>query len=76
MAKLRKSLGLARSGGESPEPGLAVSEYEARLDADLRSSTDQLIEIQGLEGSAANEVLARLASDVRTESPWTRARPR
>ncbi len=68
MTRLGKSLGLARNEGESPER-LAASELSARLDADLRSGTDRLIEIQGLEGSAAREVLARLASDVRTESP-------
>jgi Domain of unknown function (DUF3482)/50S ribosome-binding GTPase len=68
MTRLGKSLGLARAEGESPER-LAARELSERLDADLRSSTDRLIEIQGLEGSAAGEVLARLASDLRTDSP-------
>jgi hypothetical protein len=73
MTRLGKSLGLARTEGESPER-LAVSELSVRLDADLRASTDRLIEIQGLDGSAAGEVLARLASDVRTDSPLDEGR--
>ena len=68
ITKLGKSLGLARSEGESPEER-AAAEMSARLDADLRASTDQLITIQGLEGRAASEVQARLASHVRTDAP-------
>jgi predicted lipid-binding transport protein (Tim44 family) len=68
ITKLGKSLGLARSEGESPEER-AVAEMSARLDTDLRASTDQLIAIHGLEGRAASEVRARLASDVRTDAP-------
>jgi hypothetical protein len=73
MARLGKSLGLARTEGESPER-LATSELSARLSADLKASMDRLIEIQGLAGSAAGEVLARLASDVRTDSPLDEGR--
>lgn len=68
VTKLRKSLGLARSGGASAEHR-AIAEMSVRLDADLRASTDQLIAIHALEGRAANEVQARLASDVRTDAP-------
>jgi 50S ribosome-binding GTPase/Domain of unknown function (DUF3482) len=68
MTRLGKSFGLARSEAESPE-GRAASEMSARIGADLRASTDQLIAITGLEGRAASEVLARLESDVRTDAP-------
>ena len=68
VTKLRKSLGLARSGGANAEHR-AIAEMSVRLDADLRASTDQLIAIHALEGRAASEVQARLASDVRTDAP-------
>ncbi len=68
LGKLGKALGLARTDGESPED-TAARELGARLDADLRASTDRLITIHGLEGRAAGEVQARLASDVRTDAP-------
>jgi uncharacterized membrane protein len=68
VARLGKSLGLARSDSESPE-ARAAGTMSARLDADLRASTDRLIAIHSLEGSAAGAVQARLASDVRTDAP-------
>jgi hypothetical protein len=68
VTRLGKSLGLARTDGESPE-ARAAGTMSARLDADLRASADQLITIQSLEGRAAAEVQARLASDVRTDAP-------
>ncbi len=40
-----------------------------RLDAGLRESTARLIEIHGLEGRAANEVIERLVERVRTDAP-------
>ena len=40
-----------------------------RLDAAIRTSTDRLIAIHHLDGSAADEVMARLASNVTTDSP-------
>ena len=68
ITRLGKSLGFARSEGASPEER-AAGEMSARLEADLRASTDQLIAIHMLEGRAAGEVQARLASDVRTDIP-------
>ncbi|MCD2441477.1 DUF3482 domain-containing protein [Agromyces sp. SYSU K20354] len=47
----------------------ATHEMEERLDAGLRSSTERLIAIHELEGRAADEVLARVASDVRVDAP-------
>ncbi len=68
LARLGKSLGLARPEAETAE-ARAVEEMAARLDVDLRASMDRLIEIHGLEGRAASELLSRLATDVRTETP-------
>ena len=68
MARLGKSLGLARPEAETAE-ARAAAEMAARLDADLRAGMDRLIEIHALEGRAAGELLARLATDVRTEAP-------
>ena len=41
----------------------------ARLQADLGTGNATLIAVHGLEGRAAAEVTARLATDVRTEAP-------
>ena len=68
MARLGKSLGLARPEGETAE-ARAAADMATRLDADLRAGMDRLIEIHGLEGRAAGELMARLATDVRTETP-------
>jgi hypothetical protein len=73
IASLGRSLGLARSEGESAVER-ATAEIGARLDADLKASTDRLIEIHALEGRAANEVRSRLASDVRTDAPLDESR--
>lgn len=56
------ALGLGRDG-EPTAKDLAMQRLAERLDADVRSTTDHLIEIHGLEGKAAGEVLARLAED-------------
>ena len=41
----------------------------ARLETDLRVSTESLIRIHDLEGRAVGEVLQRVANDVRVEAP-------
>jgi hypothetical protein len=56
------ALGLGREG-EPTAKDLAMQRLAERLDADVRSTTDHLIEIHALEGKAAGEVLARLADD-------------
>jgi hypothetical protein len=73
MARLGKSLGLARPEGETAE-ARAAGERAARLDVDLCASMDRLIEIHALGGRAAGELLARLATDVRTEAPMDEAK--
>jgi hypothetical protein len=56
------ALGLGRDG-EPTAKDLAMQRLAERLDADVRATTDRLIELHGLEGRAAAEVLARLADD-------------
>ena len=53
---------LARDGEPGPKDR-AAARLAQRLDADVRTTTDRLIEIHGLEGRASAEVLARLAGD-------------
>ena len=53
---------LAREGEAGPNERAAARLAE-RVDADVRATTDRLIEIHGLEGRASAEVLARLAGD-------------
>ena len=53
---------LARDGEPSANDR-AAARLAARLDADVRMTTDRLIEIHGLEGRASAEVLGRLAGD-------------
>ena len=68
VTRLGRSLGLARPEGEILQ-ARAADAMSARLDADLRASTERLIAIHMLEGRAAGEVLARLAGDVRRDAP-------
>lgn len=56
------ALGLGREG-EPTAKELAMQRLAERVDADVRATTDHLIEIHELEGHAAAEVLARLAED-------------
>jgi hypothetical protein len=54
---------------ESEQQRTAALALAERLDAALRHSTDRLIAIHGLKGTAADAVLERLASHLRTDSP-------
>ncbi|HSD53014.1 MAG TPA: DUF3482 domain-containing protein [Burkholderiales bacterium] len=56
------ALGIGREGAPTARE-LAMQRLAERLDADVRSTTDRLIELHELEGRAAAEVLARLAED-------------
>ncbi|HSD40796.1 MAG TPA: DUF3482 domain-containing protein [Burkholderiales bacterium] len=56
------ALGLGSVGSPTARE-LAMQRLAERLDADVRSTTDRLIELHELEGRAAAEVLARLAED-------------
>jgi uncharacterized protein DUF3482/50S ribosome-binding GTPase len=59
------------TGGEriDPDRQAGMTILAKRLDAAIRTSTNALIRIQHLGGEAADEVMARLASDVTLEAP-------
>lgn len=57
-----KALGIGREG-EATAKERAMQRLAERLDADIRATTDRLIEIHRLEGRAAGEVLARLSEN-------------
>jgi hypothetical protein len=55
---------------EEPEPASrAVGKLAERLEAGTRRSTEELIQLHGLSGKAAGEVLRRIAKDVSTSAP-------
>ena len=62
LREVGKAIGLGGDGQTGPK-ARAMKVLAERLDAETRRSTDQLIEIHGLGGRAAAEVLARLAGD-------------
>jgi hypothetical protein len=61
LRELGKALGLP-GGAEATPKEAAMAALAARLDADLRASTDRLIALHGLGGHAREEILTRLAS--------------
>jgi hypothetical protein len=65
LRELGTALGIA-PGAASPKER-AMARLAERLDADIRATTDRLIEIHRLEGRASAEVLERLAGDFATE---------
>jgi Domain of unknown function (DUF3482)/50S ribosome-binding GTPase len=65
LRELGTALGLT-PGAAAPKER-AMARLAERLDADIRATTDRLIEIHRLEGRASTEVLARLAGDFATE---------
>jgi hypothetical protein len=65
LRELGTALGLA-PGAATPKER-AMARLAERLDADIRATTDRLIEIHRLEGRASADVLTRLAGDFATE---------
>jgi hypothetical protein len=65
LRELGTALGLAH-GAAAPKER-AMARLAERLDADIRATTDRLIEIHRLEGRASADVLTRLAGDFATE---------
>lgn len=63
-----RSLGIGRDDAEDGK-ARASRAMAARLDDSLRASTDRLIALHGLDGSAKGEVLARLAAGVSLDAP-------
>ena len=73
MDTLREALRSIVAGPkENDDKQRAARALASRLDAALRESTARLIEIHGLEGRAAGEVLERLVERVRTDAPMQR----
>ncbi len=56
-------------GDNSAEAQRAMGRLAERLDADIRRSTDRLIELHGLSGRAAREVLKRMKQDYTESAP-------
>ncbi len=53
----------------NPAESEAVRELAQRLEARLRTATEALIAVNGLEGRATGDILARVAATVTTEAP-------
>jgi hypothetical protein len=72
-----RELGSSLRPGRAPDDGervdtarrAAMRALAERLDADIRASTDRLIELHGLQGRAAQVVLERLAEHYAVETP-------
>jgi hypothetical protein len=62
LREIGTALGIAPAGEAAPKER-AMNRLAERLDADIRATTDRLIEIHRLEGRASAEILARLAGD-------------
>ncbi len=60
--------GLRRDGAATAREQ-AMHALAARLDADIRASTDRLIRLHGLDGRATEEVLTRLAEHYAVREP-------
>ena len=63
-----RSLGIGRDDAEDAK-ARASRAMASRLDDALRTSTDRLIALHGLDGRAKGEVLARLAAGVSVDAP-------
>ncbi len=63
LQRITQAIGAMRRNGD-PAEGHALQELARQLDHDLRAAMDRLIAVYGLDGRAAAEVEARLATDV------------
>jgi hypothetical protein len=68
LRDLGRGLGIGRDDGDGAKTR-ASQALAARLDEALRTSTDKLIALHGLDGRASGEVLARLAAGVAVDAP-------
>ena len=68
IREIGRSLGLGRDDADAAR-SRASQALAARLDDAIRTSTDRLIALHGLDGHAKGEVLARLASGVTVDAP-------
>jgi hypothetical protein len=70
LADLGAALGL-RKEGSSTARERAMRALAERLDADVRTSTDRLIRLHGLDGHATDAVLTRLAEHYAVHAPFS-----
>jgi hypothetical protein len=73
LKEVGAALGLRREGALTPRE-VAMHALAQRLDADIRSSTERLIALHGLEGRATEVVLERLAEHYATHEPLNEGR--
>ncbi len=68
LRKVGRAIGIGDDGEPTPE-ACAMKALEGRAAKALRALTDQLIDIHGLKGRAAEQVLQRLAVDWSVDEP-------
>jgi len=68
IRKVGRAIGIGDDGKPDPE-AYAMKALEERAAKNLRTLTDQLIDIHGLKGRAAEQVLQRLAADWSVDEP-------
>jgi GTPase SAR1 family protein len=73
LRELGAALGLPGSGEANPRQA-AMAALAARLDADIRESTEQLIELHGLGGQARQEILTWLADHYAVREPLSESK--
>lgn len=61
MQKVLRTVGVGRESEDAREPAMAA--LANRLDAQIRATTDRLIELHGLDGSAGAVVLERMRTN-------------
>jgi hypothetical protein len=66
MQKVLQSVGVGRERGDAARES-AMAALAARLDAQIRATTDRLIELHGLHGAAAQTVLERMRANFATK---------
>ena len=68
LIEIGAAIGLRREGSDTPRER-AMRALAARLDTDIRASTDRLIRLHGLDGRATDVVLTRLAEHYAVREP-------
>jgi hypothetical protein len=68
LREVGTALGIGRSSTESPRQA-AMQRLAERLDADVRTTTDELVTLHGLSGQARSEIQARLAEHYAMHTP-------
>ncbi len=66
---------ITRIGGKITDAEAAIELLASRADTGIRQATDRLIQIHGLGGHAADEIRARMATDVALDAPVDEVKP-